>query len=153
MAQIQPTSTSSTTFETIFTAALEVYEKQTKKDVDQSQKGDEKWTKWLDPTVNVLYAFSATLVQLAGAQLCPASCVRSRPARWVISHPKTLKEARFNQRMTETASGDGLQRTVKCEMQVRLVQSLRIEIAEWQHPQAVAADCEAQSIGVAHALP
>ena len=87
MAQIQPTSTSSTNFETIFTAALEAYKKQTKKaiashplatqlqscdspsaiiallqtQVDQSQSADEKWTKWLDPTVNVLYAFSATL--------------------------------------------------------------------------------------------
>ena len=30
---------------------------------DQSQGADdsEKWTKWLDPTVNVLFAFSATL--------------------------------------------------------------------------------------------
>ena len=28
---------------------------------DQSQSADEKWTKWLDPTVNVLFAFSATL--------------------------------------------------------------------------------------------
>jgi hypothetical protein len=28
---------------------------------DQSQGADGKWTKWLDPTVNVLYAFSAAL--------------------------------------------------------------------------------------------
>ena len=28
---------------------------------DQSQSDDEKWIKWVDPTVNVLFAFSATL--------------------------------------------------------------------------------------------
>ena len=89
MSQVPPTSASSTNFETIFSAALKVYKKQTKKDIashplatqlkscdsssailsilraqvqtfDQSQSADEKWTKWLDPTVNVLYAFSAT---------------------------------------------------------------------------------------------
>ena len=86
MAQVQ-SAAASTDFETIFTAALEAYTKQTKKNitshplatqlqscdspsaiiamlrtqVDQSQSGDEKWTKWLDPTVNVLYAFSLTL--------------------------------------------------------------------------------------------
>ena len=71
-----------------FTAALKEYKKQTKTDIashplstqlqscgsasaiiavlrNQVQtfdKGtDERWTKWLDPTVNVLLAFSATL--------------------------------------------------------------------------------------------
>ena len=73
-----------------YAAALEDYNKQTKKDIasrplaaqlqscesasailavlraqvqefDKSQSADEKLTKWLDPTVNVLYAFSATL--------------------------------------------------------------------------------------------
>jgi hypothetical protein len=92
MYQVPSASTSSTNFETIFTAALNAYKKQTKKDIashplatelqtcdsssaiiailrtqvqkfDQSQGADdsEKWTKWLDPTVNVLFAFSATL--------------------------------------------------------------------------------------------
>jgi hypothetical protein len=87
MAQFQPTAASSTTFEAIFTAALKAYEKQTKKtitshslatelqscdspsaiiallrtQVDRSQSDDEKWTKWLDPTVNVLFAFASTL--------------------------------------------------------------------------------------------
>ena len=83
-------SSTSTDFEAIFRAALDAYKSQTKKDiashplaaqlqscdsssailavlraqvqaVDQSQSADEKWTKWLDPTVNVLYAFSTTL--------------------------------------------------------------------------------------------
>ena len=92
MSQVPSASTSSINFETIFTAALTTYKKQTKKDIashplatelqscdsssaiiailrtqiqnfDQSQGADdsEKWTKWLDPTVNVLFAFSATL--------------------------------------------------------------------------------------------
>jgi len=90
MSQVPSTSTSSTDFQAIFTAALEVYKKKTKKDIashplavqlqscnspdailavlrtqvqtfDESQSADERWTKWLDPTVNVLYAFSATL--------------------------------------------------------------------------------------------
>ena len=91
MSQIPPTaSTSSTTFEAIFTAALKSYNKKTKKDIashplaaqlqscdsssailavlraqvqanDQAQSADEKWTKWLDPTVNVVSAFSPVL--------------------------------------------------------------------------------------------
>ncbi|KAH8977717.1 hypothetical protein EDB92DRAFT_708792 [Lactarius akahatsu] len=84
------TATSYTSFDTIFAAALEAYKNQTKKDItshplatqlrscdspsailsilraqvqvfDQSQIADERLTKWLDPTVNVLYAFSAIL--------------------------------------------------------------------------------------------
>ena len=88
MSQVPSTSTSSTTFETIFTAALKEYKKQTKTDIashplaTQLQSCDsssaitamlrtqvqavdtgteERWTKWLDPTINVLFAFSATL--------------------------------------------------------------------------------------------
>ena len=95
MSQIPPTASSSTNFETTFTAALEDYKKQTKKDIsthplaaqlqscesptailtllraqvqefDKSTSADEKLTKWLDPTVNVLYAFSATLGNAVG---------------------------------------------------------------------------------------
>ena len=102
MSQTPPTaSISSTSFEKIFAAALETYEKQTKKDIlshplatqlqscdspaaiiavlriqvedfDQAQSADEKWTKWLDPTVNVLHAFSSTLGN--GAAVVSAIC-------------------------------------------------------------------------------
>ena len=87
--------TSSPNFDSIFTAALKEYKKQTKKDItshpladqlkscnssdailtvlqsqvrafDQSQSADERWTKWLDPTVNVLYAFSGFLNTFTG---------------------------------------------------------------------------------------
>ena len=87
MSPVPSTSTSSTTFEALFTAALKEYKKQTKRDIAshplaiqlqscdsssaiiavlrtkaQTVKGtDERWTKWLDPIVNVLFAFSATL--------------------------------------------------------------------------------------------
>ena len=86
-------------FETIFAAALKTYNKQTKKDIashplavqlqscdspstilavlkaqvqafDESQNADEKLTKWLDPTVNVLYSFSATLGNGVGLVRC-----------------------------------------------------------------------------------
>ena len=90
MPQVLSTATSSTNFETVFRAALEKYQDRTKKDIashplaaelrscessssilallraqvqalDQSQSVEDKWTKWLDPTVNVLYAFSTAL--------------------------------------------------------------------------------------------
>ena len=103
MSQVPSTSTSSTNFESIFSAALKAYKKQTKKDIashplatqlkscdsssaiiailrtqiqtfDEAQSTDERWTKWLDPTVNVLFSFSATLGNGAGvvnsATLC-----------------------------------------------------------------------------------
>ncbi|KAH9031830.1 hypothetical protein EDB84DRAFT_1578716 [Lactarius hengduanensis] len=86
MFQVLSTATSSTDFGTIFGAALEAYKKQTKKDVtsipshpaaafDQSQSADEKLTKWLDPTVNVLYAFSATLGEGVGLAFPPAKTI------------------------------------------------------------------------------
>ena len=84
------TTTSSTNFQLIFNNALKTYEKRTKNDLlahplaaelqncnspsailavlhkqvqglDQSQSNDDRWTKWLDPTVNVLYMLSETL--------------------------------------------------------------------------------------------
>ncbi|KAI9429701.1 hypothetical protein H4582DRAFT_2064903 [Lactarius indigo] len=104
MSQVPSTSTSSTSFEAIFTAALEAYKKQTKRDItshplaaqlqscdspvailavlrtqvqtfDRSHTTDEKWTKWLDPTVNVLYAFSATLGNGVGLIFPPSNAI------------------------------------------------------------------------------
>ena len=83
-------ASSSSPFQAIFQAALKSYQKQTKKDLfahplasqlhdcdstnailailqdqirefDKSHSGDERLTKWLGPTVNVLNAFSATI--------------------------------------------------------------------------------------------
>jgi hypothetical protein len=95
MSQVPSTSTSSQNFETIFAAALKEYKKRTKKDIDShpladqlqscgspnavlavlqtqvqtfdpSESANERWTKLLDPTVNVLYAFSGFVSNIAG---------------------------------------------------------------------------------------
>ncbi|KAH9055268.1 hypothetical protein EDB87DRAFT_1343626 [Lactarius vividus] len=94
MPQVPSTSTSSSNFRPIFDAALKAYEKTTKKDLlahhlsaqlqacnspadilsvlqdrveefDQSRRADERLSRWLNPTINVLHAFSATLGELA----------------------------------------------------------------------------------------
>ena len=83
-------STTSSNFQSIFNAALKAYEKKTKNDLlahplaaqlqackcpsdilaalqekvnefDQSRSANERLSQWLDPTINVLYSFSATL--------------------------------------------------------------------------------------------
>jgi hypothetical protein len=90
MSHSHPSSSSSTNFQLIFNNALKAYEKHTKNDLlshplaaelqacqspssilavlhqqvqelDQSRTNDERLTKWLDPTINVLYAFSGTI--------------------------------------------------------------------------------------------
>jgi hypothetical protein len=90
------TSTSNSNFASIFNAALESYKRKTKNDLsshpllpslqpcdspeailtvlrdqipaafNQSQNGDDRLTKWVSPTVSVLYAFSATVGQGVG---------------------------------------------------------------------------------------
>lgn len=90
MSQATSTSTSLSNFQSIFNTALKSYEKKTKndllahplaaqlqacnspddilailqekvKELDISRSVDERLSKWLNPTINVLYAFSATL--------------------------------------------------------------------------------------------
>ena len=90
MSQPHPPATSSSNFQLIFDNALKAYRKRTKKDLlshplatqlqqcdspssiqavlrqqiqelDQSQTSDERLTKWLEPTVNVLSALSDTI--------------------------------------------------------------------------------------------
>jgi hypothetical protein len=90
-----PSSSSSSNFQAIFSTAVKAYEKRTKKDLllhplasqlqacdsptsilavlqgqvdglDQARKSDERLTKWLNPTVNVLLAFSGTLGEGVG---------------------------------------------------------------------------------------
>jgi hypothetical protein len=91
----QSASSSSSNFQSIFDAALKAYKKKTKKDLlahplaaqlqackspsdilavlqdkvkefDESRSADERLSRWLNPTINVLYAFSATLGQGVG---------------------------------------------------------------------------------------
>ena len=90
MSQAASTSTASSRFQTIFDEALKLYQKQTKKNLsahplasqlqscdstsaiiavlqdqirefDKTHSGDDRLTKWLNPTVNVLCAFSAAV--------------------------------------------------------------------------------------------
>ncbi|KAH9066177.1 hypothetical protein EDB87DRAFT_692637 [Lactarius vividus] len=99
-----PSRTPSYNFRVIFDAALNAYKKQTKQDlathplaaqlqacnsprailnvlqgqVDQfniSRSGDERLKKWLNPTVNVLYAFSEVLGEGIGLVFSPAKVV------------------------------------------------------------------------------
>ena len=85
---VADSESSSSKFRLILEAALKAYEKRTKKNLvahplasqiqacdspgdilavlqqqilDQSQSTDERWTKWLDPTINVLLTFSQTV--------------------------------------------------------------------------------------------
>ena len=90
MSTVPSTSTSHSNFVSIFNAALESYKRKTKKDLashpllphlqscdspdailtvlreqipafSQPQNSDDGLTRWVAPTVNVLYSFSATL--------------------------------------------------------------------------------------------
>ena len=90
MSQSTNTADVSSRFQALFQAALKSYQKQTKADLlahplisqlqscdstvaivailqdklgdlEKSRSGDERLTKWLNPTVNVLSAFSATV--------------------------------------------------------------------------------------------
>jgi hypothetical protein len=95
MSHSQSTAASSSSFQLILNNAMKAYEKSTKQDLlchplasqlqacnspvavltvlqqqvhglDQSQSSDDRRTKWLVPTVKVLYPFSATLEERVG---------------------------------------------------------------------------------------
>ena len=95
MSRSNPTASSSSNFQLIFNNALDSYKKRTKNDLlshplasqlqlskspteilavlqehvqglHESQTSDERWTRWLDPTVNVLYTLSETLGEGVG---------------------------------------------------------------------------------------
>lgn len=95
MSHSHPSTASSSNFQLILNNALKAYKKRTKKDlhahplatqlqscnspgailallqqqvrgVDQSRSSDDRWTKWLDPTVNVLFALTVTLGGVVG---------------------------------------------------------------------------------------
>jgi hypothetical protein len=95
MSHAHATGSSSSNFQLILNNALDKYKKRTKNDLlahplaaqlqscnspsailavlqqqlqglGQSQSSDERWSRWLDPTVNVVYALSSTLAAGAG---------------------------------------------------------------------------------------
>jgi hypothetical protein len=108
MSHTQSAAASSSNFQLIISNALDTYRKRTKKDLlthplaarlqacdtpaailtilreqihglDQSQISAERWSKWLDPTVNVLFVFSATIGAGAGL-VCLRICTHPRSA-------------------------------------------------------------------------
>jgi hypothetical protein len=95
MSQNPTATTSTVNYQSIFDNAIEAYKKKTKKDLrshplldklqnchspdavltilyqqipgfDQSRGTDDKWTKWLNPTVNVLCTFSGVTGGVVG---------------------------------------------------------------------------------------
>ena len=100
MSHAHPTvSSPSSNFQLIINNALDKYKKRTKNDLlvhplaaqlqlcnspsairsvlqqqvqgfDQSRSSDERWSRWLDPTVNILYTLSSTVAAGVGL-VCP----------------------------------------------------------------------------------
>ena len=108
MSDTQSAAAASSEFQVIIDNALDTYRKRTKKDLlthslatqfqacgtpaailailreqihglDQSRSSAERWSKWLDPTVNVLFAFSATITT-GVSSVCLRTCTRPRSA-------------------------------------------------------------------------
>ncbi|KAH9044087.1 hypothetical protein EDB83DRAFT_2406966 [Lactarius deliciosus] len=98
------TSSAPSKFQSIFNAALKAYKKKTKNDLlvhplaaqlqacnspadilsilqdkveelDQSRSADERLSRWLNPTINVLFALSATLGEGIGLVFSPAKVI------------------------------------------------------------------------------
>jgi hypothetical protein len=105
MSHSHLTAASSSNFQITINGALEAYKKRTRKDLlahplatelqscdspgailavlqqqvhglDQS-RSDDRWTKWLDPTVNVIFALSATVGTGVGL-VCSTTCAYLR---------------------------------------------------------------------------
>lgn len=57
-------------------AILAVLQEQVQK-LDQARSADERWRKWLDPTVNVLLAFSNT-IEAGVSMVCLGTCTSLR---------------------------------------------------------------------------
>ena len=112
-AHPQNTASSSSNFQQIFNNTLKAYEKRTKNDLlahplaaqlqacdspsailavlqkqveelNQSRNTDRKWTKWLDPTVNVLFSLSTTIGEGVGL-VCLRICTDLRHAPSYVS--------------------------------------------------------------------
>ena len=106
MSHSYPTASSSSNFQLIINNALKAYEKRTKEDLlahplaaqlqacnspgdilailqqqvqlDQSRSSDDRWSKWLNPTVSVLYGLSDTLGEgVSLVSLRTRTCLRS----------------------------------------------------------------------------
>ena len=119
MSHTRSTTSSSSNFQLIIENALKVYRKRTKTDLllhplasriqtcdtptdiiavlqeqlqglDQSRSADDRWTKWLDPTIHVLRTFSGAVGTVGLVR--PDTCVYARSSHSYIfgrhSHPR-----------------------------------------------------------------
>ena len=115
-------SSSSSNFRLIINNALDTYQKRTRKDLrahplavqlqtcdtpsaiiavlqeqvqglNQSRSTDERWTKWLEPTVNVLHAFSGT-VEAVVSPVCFSTftSLRSALLYYVVDIPSCERD-------------------------------------------------------------
>ena len=120
MSAVPSTSTSHSNFASIFNLALEKYNRKTKQDLvkhpllprlqschspedilnvlreqspelNQSQNTDDGLTKWVTPTVNVLYSFSATLGGVVGLVNISIFSYAFFPSNTLLSGISTLK--------------------------------------------------------------
>ncbi|KAH9034405.1 hypothetical protein EDB83DRAFT_2525240 [Lactarius deliciosus] len=121
MSQTTSVVTASSRFQDIFNTALKAYQKQTKKDLithplssqlqscdstsailavlqaqvrefDQAHSDDERLTKWLVSTVNVLYAFSAAVTDGVSLVFSPAKAIFAGAAKGVAASKDALAE-------------------------------------------------------------
>jgi hypothetical protein len=122
MSHTQSAAASSSKFQLIINNALETYRKRTKRDLlthplaaqlqtcdtpasilailqeqvqglVQSQHGDERCSKWLDPTVNVLFAFCTTIgtgVRLVFRRACYSSEICVLTFIWQVFSPASV---------------------------------------------------------------
>ena len=122
MSHTQSAAASSSKFQLIISNALDTYRKRTKNDLlthplavrlqacdtpaailtilreqihglDQSGSSAERWSKWLDPTVNVLFAFSTTIgagVSLVSRRACYSSEICVLTFIWQVFSPASV---------------------------------------------------------------
>jgi hypothetical protein len=121
MSQTHPNASSSSNYRSVLNAALDAYEKKTKSKLlthplaaqlqscdsptailsilqdliqqfDHRRRSDERLTNWLNPTVNVLYAFSSTIGQGVGLvstnRLSTWNLCSNRDSSGILTHKR-----------------------------------------------------------------
>ena len=156
------TASSSNKFQLIINDALNSYKKRTKKDLlshplatqlqtcnspgdilavlhqqvqglDRSRSADDRWTKWLDPTVNVLYTLSETLgegvslvsLRTNSSENCTLIylCQVFSPAKVIFAGVGVLLLVRFLLKISSTANI-----TPTCHRQLRMFREIREKV-------------------------
>ncbi|KAH8976477.1 hypothetical protein EDB86DRAFT_1941155 [Lactarius hatsudake] len=135
MSQTPSTASSSSNLQAIFNDSIKEYRKKTKKDLllhplmgqlqtcdspadilavlrtqvqqfEESTSGDDKLTKWLIPTVNVLYAFSGALGEGVGL-VSPIAMTFDKPISDIIFQGVLTRESHFRWCWCPSLGGKG----------------------------------------------